>query len=183
MQQAIFLFSRGILAMTLVAALSACETAPLAEDPPEPGVLEATTEGPEGAPPGSCWGKTVGPAVIETVTDQIQVKPAEVSAAGNITALPVYRTETRQEIVTARVDNWFETPCTAVLDAEFNASLQRALFVRGIYKGPVNGTMDRATRAAVRRYQVTEGGPDSEVLSLEAARSLGLVAVERTPSE
>ena len=183
MQQAIRQISRGTCFLGLVAVLAACEPAPPAEDPPEPGVSEATTDGPDGAAPGTCWGKTVSPAVIETVTEQFEVAPAVTGADGSIVTPPVFRTETHQAIVTPRVETWFETPCPDVLTTEFNASLQRALSARDIYAGPVTGTMDPATRSAIRSYQRSEGGPDSEVLSLEAARSLGLVAVAREQSE
>lgn len=149
-------------------------------DLPEPGVLEATRDGPPGATVGSCWGKTVTPAVIQTVSKQVQIKPAKVNPDGTIGAPPKYRTTQTQEIVSPRTDNWFETPCADVLTAQFNASLQRALQARGFYAGAVNGEMDSATRAAVRAFQRVEG-LDSSVLSLEAARRLGLIAVPRQP--
>ena len=164
-------------------ALSGCDL-PATSDPiPEPGVREATTQGPAGAVPGSCWGRTVSPAVIETVTEQVQVQPAQISSTGEIQSLPIYRTETRQKIVTQRQDNWFETPCTDRLNADFVATLQRALEARGIYKGEISGLYDDPTRAAMREYQIAEGGPDSPVLALTTARSLGLIAVERKPAE
>ncbi|MFC6759366.1 peptidoglycan-binding domain-containing protein [Sulfitobacter porphyrae] len=61
------------------------------------------------------------------------------------------------------------------------ASLQRALSARGLYAQQITGTLDDATRAAVQRYQKPTG-PDSGVLSLETARSLGLIAVARDPA-
>lgn len=167
--------------LLVVAAFAACDMP--ASDRPEPGVREATTQGPADAPPGSCWGRTVSPAVIETVTEQVQVEPARLSPTGEIQKLPVYRTETRQQIVTPRQDNWFETPCNDALTPEIIETLQRALAVRGIYAGPVTGVLDDATRRAMRQYQVSEGGPDSPVLALTTARSLGVIAVERTPAE
>ncbi|SDF47555.1 peptidoglycan-binding domain-containing protein [Sulfitobacter delicatus] len=160
------------------ASLAACEAPAPAAAPPEPGVLEATRNGPVGAPEGSCWGRTVSPAVIETVTEQVQIEPAKMNPDGTIVKPPIYKTETRQEIVKARVDNWFETPCPDVLTPEFNSSLQRALQARGYYRGPITGEMDAATRDAVQRYQGAKG-PRSGVLSLAAARDLGLVAVPR----
>lgn len=141
-------------------------------------MVEPTRNGPEGAPPGSCWGRTVSPAVFETVTEQVQVEPAKVNPDGSVAKLPVYRTETHQEMVVERRDNWFETPCPEVLTAEFVSSLQRALAARDLYSGEITGTLDDATRDAVRRYQ-RAGGPQSGVLSLDAARSLGLIAVAR----
>tara|TARA_R110000796_G_scaffold45616_29_gene110393 strand:+ start:184 stop:684 length:501 start_codon:yes stop_codon:yes gene_type:complete len=152
---------------------------PLQDD--EPGVREATNQGPAGAQPGTCWGRTISPAVIETVTEQLQIKPAQISATGEIQTLPVYKTETRQEIVKPRQDNWFETPCPHQLTPDFISTLQRALEARDAYDGDITGTLDDPTRRAMRLYQMSQGGPDSPVLSLETARSLGLVAVERTP--
>lgn len=165
----------------ICAALAGCDTAlqGAAQVPPEPGVSAPTREGPEGAPPGTCWGKTVSPAVIQTVSKQVQVKPARVNPDGTLAELPVFRTEQIQEIVTPRRDNWFETPCPEVLTEEFTASLQRALQVRGLYGGPVTGTMTPRTRTAIQGLQQKTGGPDSSVLSLATARGLGLIAVER----
>jgi peptidoglycan hydrolase-like protein with peptidoglycan-binding domain len=145
-------------------------------------VLEATRNGPAGAPADSCWGKTVSPAVVQTVEEQVQIKPAKVNADGTIAAPPEYRRTTRQEIVSPRRDNWFETPCDDVLTPEFVATLQRALSARGFYAGVATGLLDTPTRAAVQAFQRDEG-PDSPVLSLAAARKLGLIAVERTASE
>lgn len=169
--------------LAICASLSACDPPALGGDPPpEPGVVEATRNGPPGAASGTCWGRTVSPAVIQTVTKRVQVKPAKVNPDGTIATLPTYKTEAIQEIVTQRVDNWFETPCAEALTAEFNASLQRALAVRGYYIGTVNGEMNAETRLAIQAFQRADG-LDSGVLSLATARKLGLIAVERTPSE
>lgn len=179
MKEAKRFFGRGAWpALAALALLSACETAVVdpADAPPEPGVAQATRNGPADAPPGTCWGKTVSPAVVESISETVVVKPAKINPDGTVAELPVYRTEDRQVIVTPRRDNWFETPCPDVLTPEFISSLQRALIARGDYAGGVTGVLDPPTRAAIRRYQST-GGPDSEVLSLESARTLGLVAV------
>lgn len=175
----------AVLAWALVllagcAAPDAPETP--ASEPPEPGVVAATRDGPAGAPPGTCWGKTVTPAVIETVTSQVQVAPAKTGTDGTIIALPIYRTESNQQIVRPRKDNWFETPCPDTLDPEFYATLQRALQARGLYDGPITGMLDAPTRIALRAYQRQEG-PDSEVLALATARNLGLVIVPRSSLE
>lgn len=144
----------------------------------EPEVSRALQEAPPGAAPGSCWGKQVTPAIVQTVTDQVLVQPAEVRADGSVTAPAIYRTETRQDIVRQRVETWFETPCADVMTPDFIASLQRALAARNLYSGPVDGAMTARTRAAVRAWQAPEG-LDSGILSLAAARRLGLVAVAR----
>lgn len=148
----------------------------------EPGLVQTLAEAPPGAAAGTCWGKVVTPAVIETVTDQIMMQPAEVLDDGSVVTPAVYKTETRQAIVQERRVTWFETPCAADLTPEFVSNVQRALAARDVYRGPVNGHMDARTRAAVRRYQVAEG-LDSGILSLAAARRLGLVAVARTNGE
>lgn len=172
-----------VLALAL-AGLAGCETATsrAGSEPPEPGVLKATRNGPPGAAPGSCWGKTVSPAVIERVRQQVQIKPAQINPDGTIANPPVYRTEDRQVIVTPRKDNWFETPCPDVMTPEFVSSLQRALEARGQYGGQITGVIDPSTQKAIAMVQ-KERGLNSPVLSLETARDLGLVAVPRSPSE
>lgn len=133
---------------------------------------------PPGAAPGTCWGKTVSPAVVETVTRKVLLQPAQISSDGRIQAPPIYKDETRQEVVRPRRENWYEVPCEAALTPEFIASVQRALAARGQYRGQVTGEMDRRTRDAVQRYQKSEG-LDSPTLSVAAARKLGLIAVAR----
>lgn len=179
MIQDFYRFRQGLALLGAVGVLTACDVAgPVADaDAPEPGVLEATRNGPEGAAPGSCWGRTVSPAVVERVREQVQVSPAEVSVDGTITKLPVFRNEVREQIVTPRRDNWFETPCPEVMTPAFVETLQRAMAARGFYAGPVTGVMDEATRAAVLAVQTSEGLA-SGVLSLATARQLGLVAVD-----
>lgn len=144
----------------------------------EPEVTRTSQAAPPGAAPGTCWGKHVSPAVIETVTHQVMVQPAEILSDGTVTQPAIYRTETTQQIVRKRKETWFETPCEDAVTPDFVASVQRALAARGLYRGPITGEMDAGTRAAVRRYQKPEG-LDSGILSLAAARKLGLVAVER----
>ncbi len=155
--------------------LTGCDTV---LPPREPEVSRALQEAPPGAAPGSCWGKQVTPAIVETVTDQVLIQPAEVRVDGSVTAQAIYRTVTRQEIVRQRSETWFETPCDDALTPDFIATLQRALAARGHYHGAIDGEMSARTRAAVRAWQAPEG-LDSGILSLAAARRLGLVAVER----
>ncbi|GAA6181287.1 hypothetical protein NBRC116594_27250 [Shimia sp. NS0008-38b] len=170
----------ALLALLCVAS---CD-APIADAPyvaafNEPEIVRAQDAGaPPNARPGSCWGRNVTPAVLETVTEQIMVQPPEVLADGTVLAPGIFRTETQQRIVKERRELWFETPCEEVWTEEFTASLQRALKVRGLYYGGISGIQDARTRAAIRRYQ-TAGGLDSPILSLESARRLGLIAVPR----
>lgn len=161
------------LALT-VSILSGCA----ATRPLEPDVVQRLDTAPPGAAPGKCWGKDVSPAVVETVTEQIMLQPAEILSDGSIAEPAIYKTETHQRIVKERQETWFETPCPADLTPEFNASLQRALKARGHYAGPAHGQLDARTRAAIRTYQKAQG-LDSGILSVAAARQLGLIAVPR----
>ncbi len=116
--------------------------------------------------------------MIETVTEQIEIAPPIYGAGGQIVAPARYTTETRQVIVSERQVRWIETPCAEVMTPRFIASVQRALAVRGKYRGPVTGTLDPRTRAAIRRHQAANG-LDSDILALDTARELGLFAVPR----
>ena len=136
-------------------------------------------EGPPNAEPGSCWGRDVTPAVVETVTENILLHPAELGSDGQIRRPPVYKTETRQTVVQPRRENWFEVPCADQLTPDFIASLQRALAARGHYNGPPTGTIDLRTRQAIHRFQRSEGF-DNPTLTVAAARKLGLIAVAQT---
>lgn len=136
------------------------------------------TLAPKDAPEGSCWGKYVTPARIETVTRQTLLSPPELDADGKIITPASYGTESEHVIVEERKERFFETPCREEMNEDFIATLQRALSARGEYTGPVTGEMNAKTRRAVRRFQ-SSTGLDSEVLSLEAARQLGVSAYGR----
>ncbi|WP_010141767.1 peptidoglycan-binding domain-containing protein [Oceanicola sp. S124] len=135
---------------------------------------------PPGSDPSQCWGKEVQPAVVETVTAQILMQPAEVHSDGRVTQPAIYKTETRQEIIRERRELWFRVPCDEELTPAFTASLQRALAARGLYTGAINGEMSARTRRAVRAYQAPQG-LDSGILSLAAARQLGLAELDIAP--
>lgn len=146
----------------------------------EPEVARFKTEAPPGSDPNACYGRDVSPAVIETVTEQVLLQPAEVKVDGTVLYPAVYKTETHQRIVRERSELWFQTPCARDLTPDFVASLQRALEARGYYRGPISGEMDARTRAAVRSYQAPQG-LDSGIVSSAAARKLGLVASGPVP--
>jgi hypothetical protein len=170
---------RPFLIGALIPALMGCEeVVPDFVGLNAPEVVLEHQPGPPGARPGSCWGKSIRPAVIETVQQQILVQPAELMADGSVITPAIYRTETQQRIVTPRRETWFETPCPEDLTPEFIASVQRALKVRGAYRGPITGQMDTRTRAGIRRYQ-SANGLDSGLLSMETGRQLGLISVGR----
>ncbi|AZV79119.1 peptidoglycan-binding protein [Parasedimentitalea marina] len=163
-----------LLAALLLGGLSAC-TPPGANSGGT--VSRGGQQAPPGAAPDSCWGKQTTPAIIETVTHQVMLQPAEVLADGSVLQPAIFKTETRQDIVRPRQETWYEILCTQDLTPELIASVQRALTARDLYHGTISGEMDRATRAAVRRYQKPQG-LNSNLLSLAAARQMGLVAIE-----
>ncbi|MDU8927514.1 peptidoglycan-binding domain-containing protein [Alisedimentitalea sp. MJ-SS2] len=164
------------------AALAACTPphlgGPIAALGSEPALVQTYQAAPPGAPDGSCWGKDVSPAMLETVTDRVLIQPAQVLDDGTVMSEPVYRLETRQAIVRERRELWFQTPCEDQLTPDFISSLQRALQARSLYRGAITGEMDARTRRAIRRFQQPQG-LDSSILSLSAARQLGLAAVAR----
>ncbi|MBY4892962.1 peptidoglycan-binding protein [Rhodobacteraceae bacterium N5(2021)] len=137
------------------------------------GVQVTRGVGPPNADPQSCYGREIEPAVIETVTEQLMVEPEQLDRDGNIRRPAVFVTATEQRIVEDRTETWFETPCAMEGNVEYITNLQRALSARGHYDGPATGTMNRATVRAIRAYQQPQG-LDSGVLSLAAARQLGL---------
>lgn len=165
---------RAASALAAAALLSAC----LADTAPQAEVLRAgeVPNAPPGADPEACYARTTTPAIIETVTEQVLVQPPQIAADGSVTYPAVYRTETRQEIVRERRELWFETLCEDELTPEFIASLQRALQARQYFGGAITGRMDIRTRRAIRAYQEAEG-VKSDILSLAAARKLGLKEV------
>ena len=132
---------------------------------------------PPGADPSLCYGRDVSPAVFETRTHRVMLQPAQVGADGRVRQPAVFKTETQRRIVRERREIWFETPCPPVLTEEFVGTLQRALKARALYAGPITGRMDDPTLRAVRAYQ-SERGLDSAVLSMRAARQMGLVTTQ-----
>lgn len=173
---------KHILMIGALVALAACDTQLVTSN--RTGLTEITGAPPPGAESGACWGKTVSRATIETVTHKVLVQPAQISSDGRVQAPPVYRDETRQDVVVPRREQWFQRPCAADMTVEFVSSVQRALLARDYYSGPITGMMDARTRRAVRRYQVDQG-LESEILSVAAARKLGLwtIDLEAPPPE
>jgi hypothetical protein len=171
---------RIAILMAGLAALSACGPAteqsafavPLGAGE---GAIEVTRgAGPPDADPSACYANEATPAVIETVTEQVMLQPPQITTDGSVREPAVFVTETRQRIVEERRELWFEIPCQLRTgDNDFIASLQRALAARGHYSGPVTGVMTRRTLRAVRAFQAPQG-LDSGILSLAAARQLGL---------
>lgn len=160
----------GLLGLAACGPMPGAEVARLLD---QDGTIVTRGEGPENARPDACYAQDVTPAVVETVTEQVVVTAPERDAQGRVIRPGSFRTDIRQRIVEERREIWFETPCAAQDDPAFIASVQRALAARGVYRGPISGVMDRRTRNAIREFQEPQG-LDSGVLSLAAARLLGL---------
>jgi hypothetical protein len=109
------------------------------------------------------------------VTEQVLVSEEVRDASGAVIQPATFRTRTQQRMVQDREEIWFRAPCPDLQTVQFIASLQRALKARGLYVLPITGEMNPETAEAVRRFQA-ERGLDSPVLSLAAARELGLAA-------
>jgi hypothetical protein len=172
--------SRPIFSGLALLALAACaqDSAPASSQSPAPETGFQTADRPPDAAEGTCWSKASEPAVLETVTEQIEVEPPLLAVDGTVRRGAVFRTETRQIILRERQERFFETPCPEVQTAEFIATLQRALAARGLFAGAADGEMTQATRAAIRAYQSPEG-LNSDILSMQSARALGLVAIPK----
>ncbi|WGW02280.1 peptidoglycan-binding domain-containing protein [Tropicibacter oceani] len=150
------------------------EVAPVRLTPVQPAVASAPA-----APQRSCWAREATPAVYEQVMGEVQVVQAEIAPDGTVLRPPIYRKAPVPRVVRPRAEIKFEAPCPEQLTPEFISSLQRALAARGYFAGNVTGRLDAPTAAALRKYQ-EERGLASAQLSLETARSLGLVAVSQT---
>ncbi|MDP4032776.1 MAG: peptidoglycan-binding domain-containing protein [Pseudorhodobacter sp.] len=169
----------GALCSALV--LAACQATYAPEAPGRADLsaelLRRAESGPPPGPEGSCWASDETPAVIETVTEQVLVKAASFATDGSVLTPASFRTVTQQKIIKDREAVWFRTPCPAAMSVDFIATLQRALKARGLYRQPLTGVLDGPTRAAIRQFQAPLG-LDSPLLSLAAARDLGIIAAD-----
>lgn len=169
---------KAVLPVALSVTLGAC--GPLS--PPEVARFQepalTVVKGSDPENPDACYGEDVVPAMIETVTEQVLERPATRAEDGTVVRPALYRTETVARILRQRQDIRFEAVCPDDMTPQFIASLHRALAVRGHYTAPVSGEINRDTRSAIRRFQKAEG-LDSAVLSVAAAKRLGLAVYER----
>ncbi|MCH2164066.1 MAG: peptidoglycan-binding protein [Marinovum sp.] len=131
---------------------------------------------PPGAPEGTCWARDVAPAVFETRTEKVLIRPRSYSTDGKTEYPAQYETRYHPTLITPRKAFEFETVCADVITPEFIASLQRALQVRGFYLHEITGQFDTQTDAALRAYQQSQD-VDTGLLTIETARSFGLVAM------
>ena len=165
-----------LVAATLAACAPASDTA-AGLDLGDEVIITDFALAPPDARPGACYGKDVTPGVIEHMTERVLIAEPEIGPGGNVLAPAQYEQRTTQKLVTGRKPIFFETPCPPRWTPDFIASIQRALKTRGLYAGPVSGTLDPQTRAAVREFQIGRG-LNSAILSTESARALGLVEVD-----
>lgn len=142
-----------------------------------PPVAAGSGLAPPDAAPGTCWHAEQTPAVIETVTEHRQEAPARHDAEGRLIAPARYRSVSLQRVLRERQTTWWRIPCPLETGPGFTAALQRALAARGFHSGPVTGTPDDETLAAVRAYQRARGAP-APVLTRDSAEALGLVIAE-----
>ncbi|MEJ6398311.1 peptidoglycan-binding domain-containing protein [Yoonia sp. 208BN28-4] len=132
------------------------------------GEIETTVDG-------QCFARMDQPTETSIIEELELVIPETTDAEGNVTAPPVYRTITRPQTLAIGEGERFETLCPPAYTPERVATLQRALRVRGAYAGPINGTLDTATGAAIRQFQRPDG-IKSNLIEIDIARRLGVVA-------
>ncbi|WP_069299647.1 peptidoglycan-binding domain-containing protein [Neptunicoccus sediminis] len=135
---------------------------------------------PENAGPTDCFGHEFTPAVIETITEKIPLKPARLAVdleTGETTVIrkATFKTMTMQRIVTPRNEQWFPAVCPHKYTEDFVQSLQRALQARGFYSGALTGWMDEETKIAVKLYQ-RKLDLDSPIVAKATAEEFGLVS-------
>jgi hypothetical protein len=168
-----------------VAALSlgACgNPIPVAAPAPEDLAAEAISRdmgGPPSTPKDACWAHDTIPAMIETVTETVLDQPELRDKDGKLIRPASYSSTAKQRMVHDRQEVYIRTPCYNQLTPDTIATLQRALKARGYYLQPLTGELDPTTMTAIRRYQA-DHGLDTPVLSLKAAETLGLVAVDQS---
>ena len=145
-------------------------------------LIVSSAKSPPSQIPGQCWADAVTPAVFETSTTHELLRPSQPASPGHAARAAEYQTVTHQRILQDRRHVWFRTPCPDLITPDLIATLQRALLARGYYNGAIDGVMDAATSAALRRYQ-SQLGLDSETLALGTAQDLGLVPYPLPPRD
>lgn len=172
--------TRSLGAAVSLAVLTGCAPLPIVPDVTKlisPTHITAVDMKPPADMPGVCWGHVPGPQITQIVSDIVVATPAQIGPSGEEIAPAIYREVTRPQTFNEGDGRWFTRTCDANLTPEFVMTLQRALAVRGLYRGEINGMMDQRTLRAVHTYQ-TPQGLVSAILSQSAAQQLGLIAVE-----
>lgn len=112
----------------------------------------------------TCFREIITPAVIETITQQIEIKPGQ------------YETHIKPVMIRERSVTRIDLVCPEDQTPAYIASLQRAFQARGLYLGQITGTFTPDTRAALRDFQKARGN-DYADLTLATAQELGLAVV------
>lgn len=107
------------------------------------------------------------PATYETVTRRVLDTPA---VTRTVPVKAVYRQEVVRTPTGPGETKWVSVLCDVNATPDLVQSLQRALKVRSLYTGPIDGVIGPLTRQAISKFQNGE----SEILSIESAKSLGL---------
>jgi len=137
--------------------------------------------------------KVVVPAVSKTITKQVVATPAttrtvKIPASYKTvqvtklitpettkkTVIPAsYKTVTKQVKVAEQSVKWMPVLCKSSMTVETISKIQRALTAAG-FNTPVTGSLDSATKAAVKAYQ-TKRGLTVSGLSIDTLKDLGVL--------
>lgn len=171
---------RSVLIVSLVGLLASCtagDTTPQRDPQPaqiqRPPIPFGTTET---TAAGVCFAQAAPETQTRIVSEQVEIVPAVLAADGRVIAPPVFRERSRPATEIIRDGERFETLCPADYTPDRVRTLQRALTVRQAYNGPITGTLDEGTRAAIRAFQAAQG-IDSPQLKRSVAETLGIVPV------
>lgn len=168
---------QGVLIAAMLGLVSACVPQNQSVSQVNKAASNHQSPATETAADGSCFAREITPAEYDHVMGQVQVVQAELAPDGTILRAPIYRNAPVPRLVKPQAEVTFPAPCPDQVTPQFIASLQRALFARGYYKGRINGKLDAPTSAAVEHYQ-QQFGLDSAQLSLRTARELGIIAID-----
>lgn len=169
-----------------ILAMAGCDNRPLLapafEAAPYPGraqsgpLIETVGVEPDLTGP-TCFHHIPGAPKVEFIEVTEVIDPPITSSDGVEVVSGTYRTFTKPVEVDGANGQWFAKVCEEALTEEFVTALQRALLVRGVFPGTIDGTLGPSTLEGIRLFQQSRG-LDSDVLSLAAARQLGLIAIE-----
>lgn len=174
------LFSAPVAGMAVgLLLLAGCDTQQVTRSAEAPAIAPlAQVEIVDADTPG-CSDSAITPALIETVTEQVEVQAAVLAPDGSLTVPAAYQTLTRQQILRERGEVTFDTPCPHVQTPPFLAAVQRSLIARGYYSGAITGQMSPELGQAIERFQIDQDDVPAPILTLRSARSMGLIALPR----